>query len=227
MIPVYIGYDEREAGAFWTCAHSIMENASEPVQIIPLLSKQLPLTRPWDAKQSNDFAFTRFLVPYLQGFFGHAIFVDCDFLFFGDIVELWNLRDYQYSVQVCKHRLDTFKPGKKYLGTEQTVYERKCWSSLMLFNCGHPDTQGLVVDCVDKLTGLYLHQFSWTHQTCIGDLPLEWNWLVSHYPYKEDIKAAHFTEGGPYFHEYAEVDYAVDWWKANARMNHIAQLDNR
>ena len=46
----------------------------------------------------------------------------------------------------------------------------------------------------------------------IGDLPLEWNWLVSEYEYKEDVKNVHFTEGGPWFEEYKGCDYSIDWF---------------
>ena len=35
-IPIFIGYDPREAVAYHTCANSIIRHASQPVQIIPL-----------------------------------------------------------------------------------------------------------------------------------------------------------------------------------------------
>ena len=222
-IPVYIGYDKRESGAFWTCAASIMENSSVPVEIIPLKKEQLPLTRPKHPKQSNDFAFTRWLVPHLQSYQGYAIFVDCDFLFYGDIADLWYLRDPSKAVMVCKHSSETFKEGKKYLGTEQTVYDRKCWSSLMLFNCEHPSCYKLSPTTVDQADGLDLHQFRWCEDDHIGDLPLEWNWLVGHYPFNDRVKAVHFTEGGPYFKAYRDCEYAGDWWRAFGRMKYVQE----
>ena len=222
-IPVYIGYDPVEAGAFWTCAASILEHSSEPVQITPLKKSQLPLTRPKDAKQSNEFSFTRWLVPHLQNFKGHGIFVDCDFLFLNDIAELWFLRDSTKAVQVCKHNTDTFKEGKKYLGTEQTVYEKKCWSSLMLFNCEHQSTSRLTPGYIDRASGLDLHQFKWCKDEEIGSLPIEWNHLVGHYSYRDDAKAVHFTEGGPYFKDYSDVDYTQVWWKAFRKMKYVKE----
>ena len=221
-IPVYIGYDPVEAGAFWTCAASILEHSSLPVDIIPLKRSQLPLSRPRHAKQSNEFAFTRWLVPYLQNYSGYGIFVDCDFLFVGDIVDLWSLRDPTYAVQVCKHKGDTFKAGKKFLGAEQTVYDKKCWSSLMLFNCEHRATQRLTPQYVDRADGLDLHQFKWLDSDeQIGNIPLEWNWLVGHYPNIADIKAVHYTEGGPYFKDYKDCDYADEWWTQFNHMKYV------
>ena len=223
MIPVYIGYDAVESGAFWTCADSILERSTVPVQIIPLKRTQLPLKRARHPKQSNEFSFTRFLVPYLQNYQGYGIVVDCDFLFMGDIAELWFLRDETKAVQVCQHPSTSFHEGTKYLGTEQTVYDKKCWSSLMLFNSSHKDCKMLTPDYIDHAPGLELHQFKWVHDDNIGSLPLEWNWLVGHYPYKRDVKAVHFTEGGPYFKDYAETEYAQEWWDQFHAMKYVKE----
>lgn len=225
-IPVYIGYDPVESGAFWTCAASILEHSSQPVEIIPLKRSQLPLERARHSKQSNEFAFTRFTTPFLQNFQGHAIFCDCDFLFLGDIADLWYLRDSTKAVQVVKHSGETFKAGRKFLGTEQTVYDKKCWSSLMLFNCEHPDTRRLTPSYIDLMPGLDLHQFKWCAEEEIGELPKEWNWLVGHYPYTDatdDIKAVHFTEGGPYFSDYKNCEFAHEWWEAFNRMKRVKE----
>ena len=52
----------------------------------------------------------------------------------------------------------------------------------------------------------------------IGSIPLEWNWLVNepNYPDKEDIGAAHFTLGGPWYKtnvdkEYLKSTYDKHW----------------
>ena len=222
-IPVYIGYDPVEAGAFWTCAASIMENSSVPVEITPLKRSQLPLTRPRHPKQSNEFAFTRWLVPYLQSYQDYGIFVDCDFLFLGDIADLWFVRDPTKAVQVCQHSSESFKEGKKYLGTEQTVYDRKCWSSLILFNCSHPSSKRLTPQYIDNADGLSLHQFKWCSDEEIGSLPLEWNWLVGHYPVKPDVKAIHYTEGGPYFKAYSDCDFKDEFWRAYEKMKYVKE----
>ena len=64
-------------------------------------------------------------------------------------------------------------------GKLQTIYPRKNWSSLIVFNCAHPSNKKLNIDLVNKETGSYLHQFKWLeNDDMIGELPLEWNWLA-------------------------------------------------
>jgi len=63
-----------------------------------------------------------------------------------------------------------------------------------------------------------------TDTESIGSLPLEWNWLVGEYPYNPETKIAHWTVGGPYFHEYADADYSDEWRKTYDRMKNCDQL---
>ena len=131
-IKVFVGFDQVEAVAFHTLSHSILTQSTNPVSIHPILSRQLrpPFTRERNPLQSNDFSFTRFLVPWLCGYKGWAIFMDCDMLLRDDISKLWNLRSSRYAVQVVKHDY-TPKDDVKYLGNTQTPYPKKNWSSVM------------------------------------------------------------------------------------------------
>ena len=125
---------------------------------------------------------------------GWALFMDCDMLMFEDVAELWRMRDDSKAIQVCKHDY-TPKEDTKFLGQVQTKYEKKNWSSVMLMNCKKCTT--LTPDYVNKAKGLELHQFKWLEgDHLIGDLPLEWNWLVGEYEYKDDVKNVHYTKGG-------------------------------
>ena len=36
MIPIFIGYDKREAAAYHVCANSIIRNATSPISLNPL-----------------------------------------------------------------------------------------------------------------------------------------------------------------------------------------------
>src|SRR3954470_1559180 len=105
LIRVFIGYDAREAVAFSVLAHSIYARASVPVCIVPLRLSQLAgiLKRERHPLQSTDFAFSRFLVPYLSHYEGWSLFMDCDMLMQDDIASLWSLRDDRFAVQVVKH----------------------------------------------------------------------------------------------------------------------------
>jgi lipopolysaccharide biosynthesis glycosyltransferase len=91
MIPVFIGYDPREAIAFHVCANSIIRNASQPVSIIPLALNLFKDYTETHTDGSNQFIYSRFLVPHLMQFSGHAIFIDGDMIVRDDIVKLLSL----------------------------------------------------------------------------------------------------------------------------------------
>lgn len=221
---IFIGYDHAEAVAFHTLAQSIIDNASGPVSIHPVKMSMLPMyNRERDPRQSNEFSFTRFLTPYLAGYSGWALFMDCDMMFRADPYELYQLLDPTKAVMVCKHDY-TPKTSVKYLGNVQHQYPRKNWSSVMLFNCNHNDTKRLTPDVVNTASGRYLHRFEWTSDEFIGELPLEWNWLVGEYEYNPDTKNVHWTIGGPYFHEYSDCDYSDEWRSQYDRMRNCDQL---
>lgn len=211
MINVYIGFDPREAVAYNVLASSIQSRSSEPVSICPLMLTQLRqvMTRPRHQLQSTDFSFSRFLVPYLSGFQGFSIFMDCDMLVLDDIARLWSLRDEQYAVQVVKH---DHRPVEtvKFLGEPQSRYEKKNWSSVMIFN--NARCTKLLPEYVNTATGLELHQFKWLeNNSLIGGLPSRWNHLVGYDTMSADVSLVHYTLGGPYFAEYANCDYADHW----------------
>jgi hypothetical protein len=123
MIPVYIGYDPREAVAFSVLSYSIQARASQPVQIAPLMLSQLKtvLTRDRHPLQSTDFSFSRFLTPWLSGYTGWSIFMDCDMLMLEDVAALYQLRDDRYAVMVVKHD-HVPKETVKFLGEPQSKY---------------------------------------------------------------------------------------------------------
>jgi lipopolysaccharide biosynthesis glycosyltransferase len=214
-LQIYIGYDPRESVAYHTLVQSLMDNSSKPLAITPINLRSLNFNRPRDPKQSTDFAFTRFLVPYLSGYRGASLFMDSDILCTGDIAELFDERDSWCAVQVVKHDY-TPKTQTKFLGNAQTVYEKKNWSSVMLFNNFHYDCQRLTLDAVESMTGLELHQFHWTKR--VGELSPKWNYLVGESPKVESPKLIHYTLGGPYFNETRNCEYAKEWFDAKARM---------
>ena len=212
MINVFIGYDSKEKIAFHILSESILRNSTEPVKITPVFLKNIKkfFQRERNQLSSTEFSFSRFIVPYLMNYEGWGLFMDCDMLMKADISELWKLRDSKYAVQLCKHDYIP-KSKNKFLNQVQTVYEKKNWSSFMLMNS--EKCKKLTLDYVNNASGLELHQFKWLEsESLIGNLPLEWNWLAGEYPYKEDVKNVHYTEGGPYFKKSLNCDYASDWF---------------
>lgn len=213
LVRVFIGFDARETIAFHVASQSIHHHSSLPVSITPLKLEQLArfYHRPRDPLQATDFAFSRFLTPALCGFEGWALFVDCDVLFRDDIAALWELRDERYAVQVVQHS-HVPREERKFLGQPQTIYPRKNWSSLMLFN--NVRCKALTPEYVATASGLDLHRFRWLESDDeIGALPPRWNHLVDYDPEKDGEKAAnlHFTHGGPWFASTRDCGFANEW----------------
>ncbi len=213
MINIFIGYDNKEKVAYNVLSHSIIQNSTKPVAITPIALNHLKddFVRERNSLSSTEFSFSRFMIPHLMNYQGWALFMDCDMLMFEDVSKLWRMRDDSKAIQVCKHDYVP-KEKTKFLGQTQTVYPKKNWSSFMLMNC--KKCSSLTPDYVNRASGLELHQFKWLEgDHLIGDLPLEWNWLVGEYEHKDDVKNVHYTKGGPWFEEYARCDYSQDWFK--------------
>lgn len=225
MIRLFIGHDHVENVAFNVMSNSVQRHSSVPVAIAQVALRQLRnvLTRERHPLQSNDFSFSRWLVPYMCEYSGWAIWADCDMLFMGDIADLWDLRDDKYAVQVVKHK-HVPRETTKFLGTQQTTYERKNWSSVIIFNCAK--CRALTPDYVNSADGLDLHQFKWLGDDQIGSLPPEWNFLVGYQDAAAldvPVKNAHFTIGGPYFEAYKDTEFSKEWWEEYRDMLYCAE----
>lgn len=221
MLRIFIGYDPRESVAFHVLSHSLLRRSSVPLSVSPLVRSQLKsvYTRPRGPTESTEFSMTRFLVPALSGYQGWSIFMDCDMLCRADIAGLAAEIERQpdKAVLVCKHDY-TPRTERKFLGHVQTKYTRKNWSSLMLFN--NARCRSLTSDYVNTASGLELHRFAWIDDASIGELSLDWNWLVGEYEYNPNARIVHFTIGGPYFAAYRDCDYAAEWFAERDSMQH-------
>lgn len=189
MLRVFIGFDERQPLAFTVAAHSIFVRSTVPVSITPLCLSQLPLHR----HGLTSFTYSRYLVPHLCDYAGHALFTDPDILCMGDIAELpW---ESEHSVCVVPHKNALVRGQSVNVGFERP--------SVMLFNCAK----------CSKLTPEYIERGSpqsleWAES--IGELSPEWNHLVG-YDAPGPAKIAHFTQGIPCFEETANDEYAGQW----------------
>ena len=211
MINVFIGFDEGEKVSYHILSESIRRQSSVPVSITPLCLSNIPeFKRELQPNQSTEFAFSRFLVPYLSDYKGWSLFLDSDMMFRDDIKNLWDMIDKDKSIMCCKHDYVP-KQNVKFRGAKNEPFPKKNWSSFMLMN--NHRCKMLTKEFVETATGLELHQFKWTHEENIGELPLEWNWLVSEYDYNKNAKNVHWTLGGPYFKDYAKSDYADEWFR--------------
>jgi len=207
---IVVGFDQREAVAYHVFCQSVLEKASVPVQFVPLAINSLRFYTETHTDGSNRFIYSRFLTPYLCGFEGPAIFADGDMVCMTDIAELIALYDPSKAVQVVKHDYKT-KASVKYLGNKNQDYPRKNWSSVILWNCGHPANTVLTPEFVQSQPGSYLHRFSWLQDDQIGELPKTWNWLATEYEDNPDAKLIHYTLGTPCFKDFKDSNMSIHW----------------
>lgn len=235
---IYIGYDPREHRAVEVLIDSIERHASSPLNIVTInqvalrkigLYRRAPhidstcwanepggdMLDAFDGRPlSTEFSFSRFLVPFLNQYEGFALFMDCDMYFRADPCKVFDefADPGGPAIRCVKHH---YEHGgnieRKLYGCPQTYYSRKNWSSVVLWNCGHPANQSLTVDDVNTKQGTWLHNFSWLNDADIGDLPEAWNWLDGHSDPSIEPINVHFTTGGPWFSK--EAGFGFDCWK--------------
>jgi hypothetical protein len=163
---IFIGYDSKEPAAYHVLASSILRQTSIPIAIVPLTRQSVSrvYTRPRGPTESTEFSLTRFLVPYLSGYQGISVFMDCDMLVRTDMLDLWLhlLAEPGKAVWCCQHDYVP-KALTKFDGHEQTKYPRKNWSSFMVFD--NAKCEALTLDYVNHASGLDLHRFTWLGTT--------------------------------------------------------------
>jgi lipopolysaccharide biosynthesis glycosyltransferase len=218
VIRWFIGFDKDESVAAYVLAHSIQTRSSIPVSITFINREQLRglFKRRRSEVESTDFSISRFLTPYLSNYEGWSVFSDCDMVVMDDPAKLWAWRDDRYALRVVKHN---YAPTEetKFLGRLQTRYEKKNWSSVMLFN--NPKCKALTLDYVNQASGLDLHQFKWLgNDELIGELPAHWNHLVGH-DTEINPSLIHYTVGTPCFPEHKDCDFSGEWHDAHWDMN--------
>jgi len=223
---VFIGWDTSQIRAWCVAAFSLGMHASSRIDVqrvaMQTLRARSLYTRLtleadhgyWDviseAPMSTGHAIARFLVPRLCQYEGWALFTDGDVLFRTDVAQLFALADMSKAIQVVQHQ---HAPSEtvKMTGEIQTLYARKNWSSVMLFNCGHPANRALTVDLVNTVPGRDLHRFCWLDDALIGELPARWNVLIG----EEDVPdpaIAHYTLGVPDMAGYEHCPLSDEWY---------------
>lgn len=234
MLEIVGGWDVREVAGFNLNYYAAWRRTSAPLNIQPLMEKGLRYEglykRPhehrngqlWDpisdAPMSTSFANARFLTPWkARGEW--VLFCDfCDMLFLSDPAELFALADEKFAVQVVKRRHEPDETTKMD-GQIQTSYQRKNWSSVILWNLRHPGTVRLTLEMVNSLPGRDLHAFCWLEDEEIGELPAGWNYLVGVDDLTVKPALLHFTKGTPELTGAKEAPWADVW------LNELAIMD--
>lgn len=233
---VFIGWDSRFPEPARVLAHSLRKHASKPLDIrfldLAHLEACYGFRRAHDPLASTQFTYSRFLVPWLCGYQGLALFLDNDMVCRGDVVSLFGearFSDYMPmlvqhyttdgktstgwpAIKVRKHEHVVADGSTKMYGAVQTAYPRKNWSSMMLMDCSRLTCW--TKEVVETAPGSRLHRFEDLGDHEIGDLPSGWNDLEDQIG--ENTKLAHWTQGGPWYKEYANCPHA-DLWLAARR----------
>lgn len=224
---VYIGWDSRETLAYEVAEYSIKKHSKnlDNLEINPLKLDELKdvLNRPiewrgnqmWcpisEAPQTTEFAISRFAIPFISK--GWALFVDCDIIALEDINELFKQADSRYAVMVVKHQQKVGENEIKMVDQASVYYNRKNWSSVMLFNCDHPSNKNLTLYHLNTWPGRDLHAFKWLKDEEIGELDIKWNHLVdvTDRSLIDSASILHYTLGGPWIKGWQEKESDTKW----------------
>ena len=214
---VYVGYDSREQEAYDVCEFTLKKYNGIDVEVHKLdhriLRRYNWFSRRWlidedgqDCDEGEGKSFSKE--------FSH-------FRFLAPLDSLFEQVDDKYAAMCVKFDFTPKENKKKMDGMVQSAYPRKLWSSFVLWNVGHPSNKP-ILDPVktNEATGASLHSFSWLKDEEIGEINEGWNFIpgisVNTEKAKQEginVKAVHFSEGGPWFPEYREVPYADEWFK--------------
>jgi hypothetical protein len=212
MLNLFCGYDQREAPGYHVFCASVLHRASIAVAFTPLHSRGR-------AEGSNAFTMSRFMVPWLMGYKGRAVFADAaDMVCLEDVRKLQDIMEAMSadkSVLVVPHAYKT-RNRVKYIGTPMespnTDYPRKNWASLMVINCEHPAWREAHPD---NLTAVHMgHYLELRHlpDESIGRLEDRWNVLVDEGQDPHRAAILHWTAGIPGF-EYYKDALCADIWR--------------
>lgn len=208
MMRIFAGFDPREAIGYHVFTNSLIRHTTAAFTLSPVYDYGMNTG-------TNAFTTSRFLVPYLCGFHGPALFVDgADMLMMGNVAELFHLYDPSKAVQVVKTMYKT-RHRVKYVGTDMECpnvdYARKNWASVMLINCGHEAWQEMTPEKINRTKMKDLLQFLFIDDHDIGELPDKWNRLVDEGQEVDGAAILHWTAGIPAFPHYREAPGAEHW----------------
>ena len=210
---VFIGHDSRQEQNTLVCERSIRKY-NKSIEIIPIVKSEMERDYGFDrvSDGSTEFTYTRFLVPYICRYQGVALFCDSDFVWLCDPEELMGYYEDKLAVHCVQHNKMPVRSKEKMEGKKNESYPRKWWSSLMLFNCEHQFCKRLTPDSVNHLEASALHRMYWA-ANAIGELPVEYNYLVGYYENDIVPKALHFTDGTPMYESYRDEPFAEKYFE--------------
>jgi len=233
-LTIYIGFDSSNYGqeiAYDVCKRSLLEH-NPNLRIHKIVKSELEergIFSRDDNSGTTEFTYTRFLVPYLNNYYGYALFCDSDFLWQCNVEEMiakyiYQVKDIEdfnssnefkeindFTVGCVKHEYTECQGKSKMDGQVQEWYPRKNWSSLMLFNCAK--CKNLTPLVINSSSPKYLHRMEWCEDKDIISIDKSYNYLVGYYDDldSKSINAIHYTDGGPWHPGYEKTQFAKEW----------------
>lgn len=195
---IFIGWDSRFEEPALVAAHSMRRRSAANLDIrfldLANLTKYYGFHPTPDPKATTEFTRSRFLVPWLCGYEGCALFVDNDVICLTDISLLWEMYypAPKFALRVVQHDYRPALTTKMY-GVPQEGYPRKNWSSVMFLNC--EKLRCWTKEVVETAEPARLHRFADIPNDRIGGLPAAWNSLDC---IDDSTKLVHWTSGGPW-----------------------------
>jgi|TARA_B100001094_G_C18055855_1_gene732441 hypothetical protein len=205
---IFVGYESAYPEMFEVCKASILR-FNPTHEVIPLITSELEEQGIYTRKEkgNTEFAFTRFLVPYLSNYMGYSLFCDGDFLWRCDPQEITHFKKDNEEVMCVQHADLMFDQYTKMHDKLNKPYDKKYWSSLMYFN--NKECVNLNEWYVNNAAARHLHGFTWASK--VGSLPAAYNALVNYYDFGERAKGVHFTDGGPWMGINDHEQYCKEW----------------
>lgn len=193
---IFIGVDARQPVAYNVLQWSLQWGAKRPIIVQPILLRQLPQGIP---RGLTDFSLSRYLVPWLCGFKGRALFMDADMVATHDtdINELFDLMENEFFDVAMNTELPRFE-----------------WPSMMLFDC--PAFEHITPETLSSIKNPLADR-------TIESFPSQWNRMVITGGDGKDAdhaKILHFTQGLPCFFETRNTPGASQWEVMKRHMLH-------
>lgn len=231
---IFIGYDARESLAAGVCAYSILRRASERACIYMLEHRMLRrlklFDRPWRIDStgqfydhrdrrpfSTEFSHSRFLVFELARRLqasGPCMFVDCDWLFLGDVMRLLDEQaKHPDKIGVVKRYQEVQDGSTKMDGMQQTAYARKLWSALFTFMPSPHLAQRFSPLTVNTTNGRDLHSFRNRDAEQFWAIDPRWHYVPSLDGKETNPLGIHFSEFSPWINPELHETYPDEYGK--------------
>ena len=181
-IRVFVGADTFQMIGVRMLEYSIKKHTPMTVEVCLIDDRDVPVPKNVRNKSRSGFSFSRFKIPSLCGFRGHAIYMDADMQVFTNLMRLWTWEMEGADVAYCRQPVERGRPPQY---------------SVMLMNCA-----GLSWNVTEIVDGLDQGRYSYEElmgSLCILQedrrkmiLPSEWNSLE--YYEEEKTCLLHYTD---------------------------------